>query len=524
MSEVGGTAAATRHRLRDRVVGRLPWLPVGLAVLLTVALRLPLIGVPIYPDEGGYLLVAHYWGSGGRYLYGGLFVDRPPLLLAVFRLADALGGIDALRLIGLAVVVAMVVSAGWAGWLVGGCRAASWAAFVAAALGSSPLLGAAEVDGELLAAPLVVISCTLMLAATRPSRGARFAPALYALAAGVLAASAVLVKQNFLDALVFAVTLLAASVVTGPRPVRAAARLLGAFVAGAALPAAAAVVWAVGWATGVGDLWFVMYGFRWRVLGVLHGQDLIPADRLRGLEVSAVASGMLALAIVFGVFVVLVYRERGRLDPLVIAAATTLAFEVVGVALGGNYYRHYLLQLAPSLVLATACLASGTLAVSAGGRALLWARLGLGFVIVSAVVVTADAATLTPQPSTRAVAFETWIQAAARPTDSLMMTFGIANLVEPTGLRPAYQHLWTLPTRVMDPELLQLSATLAGRQAPTWVVEWQPFELLGSGPAQTLRTALSAHYRRVADICGHQVFQLDDTRRSLPATVGPCDS
>jgi hypothetical protein len=47
----------------------------------------------------------------------------------------------------------------------GGKRRRGVAAFTAAALASGPVLGAHEVDGELLAVPLVMLSCALSLSA-----------------------------------------------------------------------------------------------------------------------------------------------------------------------------------------------------------------------------------------------------------------------------------------------------------------------------------------------------------------------
>jgi len=97
---------------------------VGLATLLAVGLRIPYLPHPLSPDEGGYLLVARQWDGAGPHLYGELWVDRPPLLLAFDRLADAVGGVLALRLLACVVVVALVALAGWVGWLLAGSRGA----------------------------------------------------------------------------------------------------------------------------------------------------------------------------------------------------------------------------------------------------------------------------------------------------------------------------------------------------------------------------------------------------------------
>ena len=74
-------------------------------------LWLPTLLMPLSPDEGGFLLVASQW-SPGTSLYGDYWVDRPPLLIGLFQLADLGGGALALRIIGLARVVPSVLLAG----------------------------------------------------------------------------------------------------------------------------------------------------------------------------------------------------------------------------------------------------------------------------------------------------------------------------------------------------------------------------------------------------------------------------
>jgi hypothetical protein len=43
---------------------------------------------PLQRDEGGYLLTARQWHTGGEFLYGDYFVDRPPLLMLIFKVAS----------------------------------------------------------------------------------------------------------------------------------------------------------------------------------------------------------------------------------------------------------------------------------------------------------------------------------------------------------------------------------------------------------------------------------------------------
>ena len=194
-----------------------------LAALAAVLLRLPLLGGPARPDEAGYLLVARAVRRAGPFLYGDLWVDRPPLLVLAFRVADGIGGV---RVLGLLAAAVLAAAAADAGWTLGGRAGALCAGAVAAALPASPLLSAPAVDGELLALPFVLAALALGLRALLPSgAGADVAgrtpgraasrPAVLLAAAGVLGGSALLVKQNLAEALVVLGLLLLVQAVRG---------------------------------------------------------------------------------------------------------------------------------------------------------------------------------------------------------------------------------------------------------------------------------------------------------------------
>ena len=85
---------------------RAAWTTVLVTALAAALLRLCFLAVPVFPDEGGDLLVARHWAAGPG-LYGGVWVDRPPLLVGFWRLAAALGGIEAARILALVVVAVL---------------------------------------------------------------------------------------------------------------------------------------------------------------------------------------------------------------------------------------------------------------------------------------------------------------------------------------------------------------------------------------------------------------------------------
>jgi hypothetical protein len=63
-----------------------------------------------------------------------------------------------------------------------------------------------------------------------------------------------------------------------------------------------------------------------------------------------------------------------------------------------------------------------------------------------------------------------WLDAHAAPGDTAVVAFGGPNILEATGLHSPYADLWSLPVRVHDPALVDLTALLRSEERPTWVV------------------------------------------------------
>ncbi|MBA2558371.1 MAG: hypothetical protein H0V07_00485, partial [Propionibacteriales bacterium] len=358
--ELGGPAATT----------------VVIAVVAVLA-RVAFVHDPPSPDEGGYLVVARNWSDGGPFSYGYLFVDRPPVLLLVFRLASLLGGITPLRWIGCAGVVVAVVAAGWAGVCLGGRRGARWAALVAAALMTTPMLGAHEVDGELIAAPLVLLSCACLLQGLRRLEGAN--AAAWAGAAGLTGTLALLVKQNFVDALAFGVVVLAAAMITrrvSPRQIAASA---AGYLTGMLLPIAAVLVWATTRGPGIGSLLYATYGFRSDATHTLLSYSFAaPGKRLHELAGVALLSGIVMFAALFVARLV----ARSPRAPEALGVAAMFVTSSAGVLLGLSYWMHYLIQLVPAVALASASLSREQ------GRTVQIARIAVVYVVLTSLVST----------------------------------------------------------------------------------------------------------------------------------------
>jgi hypothetical protein len=84
-----------------------------------------------------------------------------------------------------------------------------------------------------------------------------------------------------------------------------------------------------------------------------------------------------------------------------------------------------------------------------------------------------------------------------------------------------YPHVWSAAMRTLDPAQTRLRATLAGPDAPSWVVQVNGLNAWGIDEGSRLRDLLHQRYRVVAEICGYRVWlRADLTRRLAPPP--PC--
>src|SRR3954471_23181880 len=97
------------------------WIALGAAV--AVALRLPWLTTPLSRDEGGVAYVAEAWHHAGAFAYGPYFLDRPPLLVALYGLANGIAGAPGIRILAALAAVVAVASSTAVAVRLGGRRA-----------------------------------------------------------------------------------------------------------------------------------------------------------------------------------------------------------------------------------------------------------------------------------------------------------------------------------------------------------------------------------------------------------------
>lgn len=463
-----------------------------IAALVAVAAWLPFLRAPLMPDEAGFLIIAEQWGPG-RSLYGDYWVDRPPLIIWMYTLVAPFVTIGhtpdgafapAIKLLGGAEsAVAVLLASLLARRVAPDSRwAHSAAPVLTLVLVSSPLLGMPSTNGELLALPFVLAGVALLIPAlVQP--GHRRAP-LTAFAAGACAMAAVMVKQNFIDAFVFA---LAAFVVLRFRRENWLRAFL-AFVAGSVVALVVIVASAMVRGSSLAGLWEAIVTFRFHA-SALIGSDISDtrAGRIGTLVAAFVVSGAAAsLAVTVPMVLGTEARRRPPTGILAAPAVAMAAWEIAGVALGGSYWLHYLTGVVPGVVLLL------ILAGSLDRRRLL---LTVGVVVGTVANVGVWAYRVVDPPQTREDArVAAYLRHHASPGDTLLVGFGHSNVYVDAEMRGPYPYMWSLPTRVNDPELRLAKQVLSGPNAPHWVTVHQDTLVFWGNAARETRRQVEANY------------------------------
>ena len=117
----------------------------GGCLLIALLLRVPWLPVPLGRDEGGLTFLAQHWD--GLSLYGDYWVDRPPVLILLFKLA-ALGGTGGVRALGAVAACALVVAITLLARRLAGPRAGMIAALLAALMTGSSAIRASTPRGS----------------------------------------------------------------------------------------------------------------------------------------------------------------------------------------------------------------------------------------------------------------------------------------------------------------------------------------------------------------------------------------
>lgn len=508
-------------------------LTVWIAAVAALLARYPSAMWPLRPDEAGFLLVARTWAPRADSVYGPYFVDRPPEIIALVRLADWVGGPYALRVLAaLGILGFVLLAAATARSLATDAarlsreradRVAAWTAVVAAGLVGNAGVDVVSAKGEHLGIPLVMGASGLALAALRRSSTS------LAVLAGLTAMLAVGLKQSMVGGLVFGGVLLVGTALADRPRVRSYARLAAAAAAGALVPVVATVVWALVVGVDLGTLWYTVIGFRPDADAVLDAQPSSNIDA-RAVKMVGLATGTGMLVLVAWFVLHLVPLAR-RLPVHTAAVSAMLLVDAVAVVQSGSFWMTYLVVLVPPVALATALLLvaepeprqpSEPEPEPLPRRARRWtvAAITRGIVVFTAL---SSATSLVAwwgltEAGHRPVEYYAGeaIGDAARPGDTLVVYGGRADIQWASGLRSPYPHLWSLPMRTLDPDLSELSDLLTGPAAPTWFVEFTYLDTWSETGTRRISDELIERYQYVTTVCGqYRVYHLKSLERPV---------
>jgi hypothetical protein len=483
---------------------------IWIAAVCAALFRFPGALWPIEPDEAGFTLVARSWHPRPESMYGVHWVDRPPLLIAVVKVADWVAGPLFMRFVGALGCLLLVISAAAVARHISGNRAAAWTAIAVAAISANPMIDAVAAKGELLGIPLIMTSIWFSLLALE-RRSAR-----WALGAGMLAVLALGLKQNLFGGLVFGGVLLVVAGLDRAITGRDFRRLATAALAGAMLPVVGTLSWA--WWAGVhlDAVWYAVYGFRSDALKVLiAGGRAAPESRAKVLAAIVLGSGM---ALIIGGFLVHVAGAWRTNRAVTAATLAVIATDGLGLLLGGSYWRPYLFVLIPGAALSAALLVARESKRGIAMRAV---------VAISAVSTVVSLVAWTVTNATGGVT-PTWVYngeaigTVAKSSDTLVVFGGRADLQFASGLPSPYRYLWSLPMRTLDPDYRQLIRVLKGPNAPTWFVEAVLVTTWNRSAGADLGQVLFERYEIHAWGCGNApIFLLKGVERD--AVVPDCD-
>jgi hypothetical protein len=387
---------------------------------------------------------------------------------------------------------------------VAGRAAAPWAAGVSAVLASSFAIRSVFTPAELLAVVPSAASVLLLLVALESSS--------YRLrlltGAGALAAAALLIKQSFADAMVAGGVALVAGRALGVTW-RETFKRAAAYGAGVVALLVALLVWARIENASLHSVYYAMFGFRLDAAATLSHSGV--ATRLARLESPFLTSG-LAVACVTGAWGIA--RLRGQ--PLVrLVLGGWIVAGLVGVALGGSYWPHYLIALVPGITVAAAI----ALARHPRIGAVAACAIALPTAIHAFAVARDDSADHTQRA---AVTIGRYIRARALAHQTLYVLYAKVNVVYYAGLDDPFPYNWSLMMQAIPGAEARLRELLVSSRRPTWVVRMSTTRSLGLDRSGATRRLLAKHYRPVGTVCGATVMLERGAVGRPPPSTGPC--
>ncbi len=515
---------------RLRPVLSLP-LTLGIAGLISVAVRFPFLSVPLITDEGGYAYIA-YWMGRGLALYRDLWFDRPQGIFLLYGAILRLFGesTEAIRLAGALYNGVTTVLVGLLGTRLLGRPAGLAGGAIFGLASSSPAIEGFTANGELFMNLPIVLSLLLAVQG-------RLVPA------GVALAVATAIKPTALPA---ATPALLALLMTDPAwRSGGAARIgrLAPLAAGLALGLAPFILH--GLVTDAQTYWYAVAGFRVQAHSAFSvGLPLIgelwrtaPTVLAALLPVWLLAlAGLLALRPAgpcpdplpggeMGQFAEReglpqrdgrsMGRDRASRRGIVVALAL-FAGSLAGAAAGGYWYWHYYVGLVPAVALLAGAGVARLLGAPFSLRLTAVGLLSLGSALFFNARLLGDTPGATSWRIYRRPAYvvsheiATYVAARTSSQDTIYAAFAQADLYFLSRRRCAGNHLyWTEINRVPGALETVLAALDDPQRRPKYVIQIDR-ELETPGRAAPFWTRVDRLYRHETEIGGFALYRVRD--------------
>lgn len=452
------------------------------AILLSLAARVPFLTIPMIHDEGGYAYAARGWLEGTGRLYDDLWISRPQGIFALYALVfETLGtSVLALRFAGW-LFAALTV---YAVWLFGrrwtSPRVANLAAILAALMLSWPNFEGFTANAEVfMGMPAAFAAFWLLrMAQTRWS-----APQLVGV--GVLVGLSTVLKPSGIVMLpvAWAMLWLGDDVSRRERLRRGGWVLFGLGIVGAA-------TFIHGYFLGWDDFFYATVTYRL----TLQSSATVSLSR----HLRAIGSLTLASAPLVGMLLMIwAFRTRFPLRVVLDADARApqrrriqirrpagpggllLALWMIGaglgIAMGGDWWRHYMIQAVPPLSLWLAWNIDAIIhALRRWRRALATVLITTLVLLPFTMIAGGPDGLLTAlynhpgYPAQAEVA--AYIRAHTEPDDTIYVAFDQASIYYLSDRKPAYRHLYDQELQALPESYADIIGIISGPDRPVYII------------------------------------------------------
>jgi len=482
-------------------VALIDWLWLGVAILLSLAVRIPFFRIPLLADEGGYAYATSGWVNGTGRLYDDLWISRPQGIFFIYAgILDLFGGDSVAFRFAAWIAIALTTIAVW-----GFARiwASPWTSTIAAItfaiMSGLPNLEGYSANSEMFMGFPAALGALWLLRTSRTGWSPMHLVGiglLFGIATSIKPAAAVMVP------VAWAFILLLKD--TTPRRERIRRCLL--VLTGVAVIGALSLVH--GWYLGWSDFIYATFTYRLTAqssatVGLEHNLEAIGRLALRSWALIALTLGLLFLThsdripeaprrsqIVRGIGRfrdwLAIDRRDGSGQPIALSPRLAddghlllglwLAGSLLGISIGGDWWAHYLIQVTAPLSIWLAAALGGILpklrrgaaiAVTTGSLLLLI----LPFWVLALGSTERMASAMFSHPGYPAQAeIAEYIREHTEPGTSIYVAFDQASIYYLADRPPAYRHLYDQELRGIPESYSDILAIIQSDDRPEYIV------------------------------------------------------